>query len=235
MRRQTKEGKSYLVPVRSGVLKPPHPKQIGPALWTFLWCLNRTTTEEKQGKETVGVVLYGKPLDAADIAKEMGLSRDSVLRHLHRLEKHHYLDLTRRSKGYIIHVRKSKKWQQKVIEQKRNSRKSDNAKAQITGSRSRARQAGSDNAKVQLSDDAKVPPRYGKSATHAIKVLIEQAVTKDLQSLVTTQTNGAALGARADGLLSTKQETQLRKTNPDRYREYKVLLAKMREEAGHAR
>lgn len=76
------------------------------AIWEFLWCVDKTTTEEN-GKGWV----WGKtPVTIDQIAKDLGESIRSVQYHLQVLKKHNYITLTCNKKGLIISVFKSKKW-----------------------------------------------------------------------------------------------------------------------------
>ena len=100
----------YTFPVSSGLLEPKHVEVIGTAIWTFLWCLNRTTTEREEKGEKVGLVLGGATVSIERIAKELGKSVDSVRRDMRRLADEEYLILNRRAYGFEVKVRKSKKF-----------------------------------------------------------------------------------------------------------------------------
>ena len=84
--------KTYVIPVSNGILTPEHHKRIGPALWLFLWFIDKCTSErrtEDGGLE--GLVLGGKALTAEHIAREAGESVRSVRYHVKRLEDHGYI------------------------------------------------------------------------------------------------------------------------------------------------
>ena len=59
------KNKSYPFPVWSGLLE--HRAKMGPAIWEFLWCLDKITTET----DGVGWVLGKQPVKAARIAKDL--------------------------------------------------------------------------------------------------------------------------------------------------------------------
>jgi len=102
----TKDKKSWPFPIYSGLLQDGHKKKIGDALWEFLWCIDRTTTEENG----IGWVLGKKPITLDEIAKTLGDSRRTTQRHLEVLKEQGYITIKRASKGLIIGVLKSKKW-----------------------------------------------------------------------------------------------------------------------------
>jgi hypothetical protein len=93
----------HIIPVWNGLLEPPHPKKIGPALWVFLWCLDRQTDDD-------GNVLHGRAVMYKEISEGMGCRVQTVGDHMRRLAKHEYLALQKTKKGTIIRVRKPKKW-----------------------------------------------------------------------------------------------------------------------------
>jgi hypothetical protein len=96
--------RSYPIPVWNGILD--HRARIGPALWVFLWCLDRITEEELG----VGFVLGGTVVAVDRIACELQDSDRTVRRHLQRLAKHGYIGLKRAPYGFIITVANSRKF-----------------------------------------------------------------------------------------------------------------------------
>lgn len=101
---------SYPFPVYSGILEPKHYKQIGSAIWLFLWCISSTTGEEERDGVTWGIVLGNKPVKIDEIAGHFGVERRTVERWIKTLEQHGYIQLERASHGLIFSVRKSKKY-----------------------------------------------------------------------------------------------------------------------------
>lgn len=125
------EEKSHPFYVYSGLISPEHINRIGPAWGVFLWCLNKTTFEEFG----VGHVCSGEEVNADDIRENVGGSRDSIYRHLKRLEMYGYINAERGSKGFYITVLKSKRWKKngesdhaKVPDQTLDEPESDYAK-----------------------------------------------------------------------------------------------------------
>lgn len=101
--------------VKSGILDSKHRNQIGAAIWEFLWCIDRTTSEyQDEHDDTWGVVLGGKPIKADEITEVLGTHPETVKKNLRRLNKNGYLSLKRTPYGYIIHVAKSLKWRPKA-------------------------------------------------------------------------------------------------------------------------
>jgi hypothetical protein len=95
---------SYPFPVWNGLLE--HCEQIGPALWEFLWCIDKVTKEV----DGVGWVLRGQPVKLEEIAADLHRHRNTVGDNLARLEEHGYITRKRTSVGYIIGVRNSRKF-----------------------------------------------------------------------------------------------------------------------------
>lgn len=121
MNRQRMNGDepSHPIYLWNGVLEQKHVTNIGPAVWLFLWCIDRTTEERptKKPNETSGAyegwVYGGMPMTLERIAEEMHTSRRSVQRHLERLCEHGYLRITLAPHGLIIRVQNSCRWPKK--------------------------------------------------------------------------------------------------------------------------
>lgn len=105
---------SYPFPTYSGLLEPKHYKKIGNALWLFLWCISSTTKEVEREGITWGIVLGNKPLKRKDLAEPFGVSERTVQRWLDDLEKYEYIKVTRAPYGYILTVKNSKKFKNRV-------------------------------------------------------------------------------------------------------------------------
>jgi hypothetical protein len=98
-------GRSYPIPVWNGIFE--HQREIGPAIWVYLWCLDRITREES----ACGFVLGGTPVTASRIASDLqDDSERTVRRHLERLAKCGYLELKRAPYGVVITVTNSRKF-----------------------------------------------------------------------------------------------------------------------------
>jgi hypothetical protein len=95
---------SYPIPVWNGIFD--HRKKIGPAVWVFLWCLDRITKEEGG----LGLVLGGSVISAEKIANDLQECDRTIRRHLKRLEEHMYINLRRTPYGFLITVTNSKKF-----------------------------------------------------------------------------------------------------------------------------
>jgi hypothetical protein len=97
---------SYKFPVWNWLLEPKHRKKIGPALWEFLWCIDKTTKE----KDGVGIVYGGKPVTFAEIAEDLGVSEKTIQRHIDRLAWANYIELILTPRGQQIRVLNSCKF-----------------------------------------------------------------------------------------------------------------------------
>lgn len=77
---------NYSLPVSSGILA--HCKELGDAVWTFLWMLDRTTQIRTcQDGQLEGLVADGKQMKVEQIAKDLDLSPTVVRRHIRVLQK----------------------------------------------------------------------------------------------------------------------------------------------------
>lgn len=84
-----------------------HCGRIGPALWEFVWLIDKIT-EELDG---LGLVLGGAPVKIKRIATDLDRGEHTVRRNLDRLERENYIDRTRTPYGFTVKVRNSHKFQ----------------------------------------------------------------------------------------------------------------------------
>jgi hypothetical protein len=104
---------SYPFPVWSGLLD--HRAKMGPAVWEFLWCLDKITGETNG----MGWVLGKQPVKASQIARDLHESRETACDNLTRLEQHGYIIRVRTPYGFQIGVPKSRKfgiWRKRDVE-----------------------------------------------------------------------------------------------------------------------
>jgi hypothetical protein len=103
--RRFRDGRrSYPIPVWNGILD--HHREIGPAIWVYLWCLDRITKENSG----IGFVLGGIGISSERIARELHDSQRTVRRHLQRLAQKEYISLKRTPCGFAITVANSRKF-----------------------------------------------------------------------------------------------------------------------------
>lgn len=105
----------YFLPVSSGLLEPKHVAAIGPAIWVFLWMVNKITRDE----EGEGIVLNGAAIRSQVIAEDLGFKDRSVRTHLDILCDGGYIRKERCghvSNGFRYWVAKSKKWNKSIGE-----------------------------------------------------------------------------------------------------------------------
>ncbi|MCU9614118.1 hypothetical protein OEV98_11155 [Caldibacillus lycopersici] len=101
---------SYPFYMYSGILEPKHYKNIGSALWLFLWCISSTTKEIEKDGINWGIVLGNKPMKLEEFAKIFEVSERTIQRWLNDLEKYQYIKITRAPYGLILTVKNSKKF-----------------------------------------------------------------------------------------------------------------------------
>jgi DNA-binding MarR family transcriptional regulator len=87
----------------SGLIDKKHHQKIGPAIWEFLWCIDKQTGPH-------GLVLGGKPVTLAQIADDLGVPQRSVRRALGRLGQHRYIAVEHLQRGLRIRVSNQKKF-----------------------------------------------------------------------------------------------------------------------------
>ena len=102
---------NYRIPVSNGLLAPRHFAAIGPALWVFLWLIDRTTREEEgPDGQCWGMVLGYTLVSAGRIAADLGCDEKSVRRYLARLVEKEYVRAERGRCGWRLRVARSKKF-----------------------------------------------------------------------------------------------------------------------------
>ncbi|TVX93020.1 helix-turn-helix domain-containing protein [Paenibacillus agilis] len=125
--------KSYPFPTYSGLLEPKHYKQIGTAIWLFLWFVSSTTKDIERDGTTWGVVLGNKPIKIPEIVEKFGVTERTVRTWIKTLEEHEYIRVTRAPQGLIFTVRNSKKFRNKQPESsEENFRSVDGDRKKIT-------------------------------------------------------------------------------------------------------
>ncbi|MFC4305763.1 hypothetical protein [Cohnella boryungensis] len=113
---------SYPFPMYSGLLEPGHYKNIGSAIWLFLWCVSATTTEKEKDGIVWGIVLGNKPVKTEELAARFEVSDRTIRDWLKVLKDHEYIRVTRAPSGLILTVRKSKKFLHRPEENFRSDR-----------------------------------------------------------------------------------------------------------------
>lgn len=111
-----RQNESYPFYIWSGLLKDGHCQRMGMAVWTFMWCIDKTTTENPTNEGTwTGKVLGGNPVTAEKIAEDLKVALKTVKRHINILRKQKYIKTKRTSRGLIIEVLKSKKGRKRKL------------------------------------------------------------------------------------------------------------------------
>lgn len=96
----------YFIDVTNNLLDPKHRQAMGPAVWEFMWCLDKITRIDDDG---TGWVLGGKPINISDIQKVLGSDGSTARRNLKRLERSGYIVTQRTPYGIRVWVAKAKK------------------------------------------------------------------------------------------------------------------------------
>jgi DNA-binding transcriptional ArsR family regulator len=75
-----------LIPISSSILR--NRRELGDAIWTFLWMINRTTQVRTcQDGKFEGLVSDGEKMKVELIAEDLRLSPNAVRRHIKVLQK----------------------------------------------------------------------------------------------------------------------------------------------------
>jgi hypothetical protein len=98
------EKPSHVIPLWNGILE--HRGKIGPALWEFIWCLDKITFEDEHG---IGWCLGRTPIDTKRIAGDLCEHPDTAYDNLSRLAAEGYIIRKRTPRGYAIGVTNSRK------------------------------------------------------------------------------------------------------------------------------
>lgn len=157
---------SYPFPTYSGLLQPVHYKQIGSAIWLFLWCISSTTTEKEKDGIVWGIVLGNKPMKLSELAEIFDVNEKTVSRWLESLERHDYIRITRAPYGLILSVKRSKKWASGRTDIFVRSLETDQTKMSVLSGRDQ----------TDMSD---LPDKNVRSNKDIIKILIDRWI-KDL-------------------------------------------------------
>ncbi len=96
----------FYIQISNGLLQGAHRKQMGEAVWEFMWCIDKITKVDEDG---CGWVLGGKPIKLKSLTDEMGVHATTVSRNLNKLQKFGYLGLVRTPYGIKIKINKAKK------------------------------------------------------------------------------------------------------------------------------
>lgn len=94
----------FYISISNGLLENDHQKRMGPAVWQFMWLIDKVTKIDEDG---TGWVLGGKPIHLQDLANSV--TEDTVSRNLQRLELEGYIVINHAPYGLIIKVLKTKK------------------------------------------------------------------------------------------------------------------------------
>lgn len=96
----------FYITISNGLIKGDHRKRMGPAVWEFMWLIDKVTRIDEDG---LGWVLGGKPINLEDIALDMKVSRETVSRNLILLADEGYIIKITTPYGLSIRVVEAKK------------------------------------------------------------------------------------------------------------------------------
>lgn len=152
---------SHVIPVWNGLLE--HCPRMGTAVWVFLWCLDKITSEANG----VGLLLGGKPIKIESIAEDLGLIYRTVQRHIAKLATLKYLKVTRTPYGLRFEVPNSLKfgiW----------GKRTDNNG--ISGPRRRDKNCTADMTIVAGKTGQNMPVRYAPNGRNKEEAAVDSAL-----------------------------------------------------------
>lgn len=153
--------KGFGIYVKNDLLEPKHVKQMGEAVWLYMWLLDKMTSVNENGE---GKVLGNKPIVYEEIVKDLGFSKNTYTRHIDRLRNHDYISTLRTPRGIVFIVKKAKKG---------ITRKSDSPSVVIPNKR------GSDSPQMRNAEDS---PNSG------IQYKTKQSRLNKTKQIATTET-----------------------------------------------
>lgn len=109
--KEYRRGKNFRIPISNGIFE--HYGRLKDARWLLDLFVDWTTREARMPDGSLdGIVLGGKPIRDEDTASAFGgqCSARTARRWRQRLAKFGYISQKRTPLGYMIHVKKSKKW-----------------------------------------------------------------------------------------------------------------------------
>lgn len=109
--------KGFFIEISNNILEPKHCKQMGGAIWLYLWLIDKITSVDSSD----GKVLGGKPIKYADTINDLGVSRTKYNRWMGKLRKMGYVQTIRTPFGSSILVLKAKKRFNKKLENEENN------------------------------------------------------------------------------------------------------------------
>ncbi len=162
---------SFTFPVWNGILE--HREKIGPAIWEFLWCLDKVTFEDEDG---IGWCLGKTPIDTKRIADDLNEHQNTAYANMERLAADAYIVRKRTPRGYCIGVVNSRKFSAR---RKSDSEKTPNRESQetVTQSGSSESQETPNHSKVnhsfQGSDSQKTISRRDFAVDFAVESTLQ--------------------------------------------------------------
>jgi DNA-binding MarR family transcriptional regulator len=98
--------KGFGIYVKNDLLEPKHYKNMGEAIWLYMWLLDKVTSINENGE---GKVLGNKPIKYEDVNVDIGISRPTYARWVDKLRAAGYINTLRTPAGLVVIVHKAKK------------------------------------------------------------------------------------------------------------------------------
>jgi len=96
--------KGFGIYVKNDLLEPKHVKNMGNAIWLYLWLLDKMTSINENG---IGKVLGGKPITYEEVNKDVPLPIRNYRRYIGKLRDGGYINTIRTPAGLSISLNKA--------------------------------------------------------------------------------------------------------------------------------
>lgn len=98
--------KGFYIEITNNLLESKHYKNMGEAIWLYMWFLDRMTSVSESG---IGKVLNGSVITHAIVTQDLPMSRSTYTRYVSRLKQSGYIKVSQTQTGLIVSITKAKK------------------------------------------------------------------------------------------------------------------------------
>lgn len=96
--------KGFGIYVKNELLEPKHVKNMGNAIWLYLWLLDKMTSINENG---LGKVLGGKPITYQEVYKDVPIPLRNYRRYVEKLRDNGYINTIQTPRGLSFSINKA--------------------------------------------------------------------------------------------------------------------------------
>ncbi|EZH67925.1 hypothetical protein DH09_08380 [Bacillaceae bacterium JMAK1] len=189
----------------TGLLTPEHYKQIGNAIWLFLWCVSSTTDEVERDGVQWGIVKGNKPHKLYELATLFEVSEKTVSRWIKDLEKHQYLFVKRAPYGLIFTVRNSKRGFSKRKDKNVRSLDEKRSDNNVLSNRDQTNSSGGDRTDLSKRSDRSVRCNKDELRINQLSTTATNMRVGESDGVPTADRNGESV-SKADEISHTSAD-----------------------------